>query len=529
MRRRAILAWLMPVMVVAVVAVILSAMGAAAEPLAPARIACGEGVGNGGFEEDAGWVLPGTAYPAAYSAARAHSGVRSLRAGILMTDANVYSYSAANQAIVFPTIVPTDVQTASLTVWWWPITTEAELTRTVEAAAGGGSTVDGAVGEMVDMATLQAIVDGAKPAPGAAVVEGDRQYVILTNENNKVITSLLWARSNAQQWQEAAFDLTPYLGRQLRVHIGVYNDGVGGVTGMYADDVAAQFCKSTGEVVYMPQIRADATSTPTETPTGTATPTVTVTPTATITVTPTVEPTETATPTIEPTAVPTATDVWTDPGQAIEVFSPVADGLYHSPIEVRGFSQTFEGVVNMRLSAVGGARDGEVLGERTALGGSVEGFAFFDSYLRFTTSEVISATLEVFEVSAKDGSEIHKVSIPLTLLPGQRVVDLDRPALGAGACGSVYVRGYSNTFEANVLVTLSARSGEVLTSTSTLGGNLGVYKDFSTVVGYDPAEPMPVLVGVTEGSAAGFGYIDYTRVPVSLYPAKSGCPFGLDR
>ena len=206
------------------------------------------------------------------------------------------------------------------------------------------------------------------------------------------------------------------------------------------------------------------------------------------------------------------------------MFSPVADGLYHSPIEVRGFSQTFEGVVNMRLRAWGRA-DGEVLGERTAMGGSVDGFAFFDSYLRFTTSEVISATLEVFEVSAKDGSEIHKVSIPLTLLPGQRVVDLNAPVSGAGACGSVYVSGYSNTFEANVLVTLSARSGEVLTSTSTLGGNLGVYKDFSTVLGYDPAEPMPVLVGVTEGSPAGFGYIDYTRVPVSLYPARSGCPF----
>ncbi len=365
--------------------------------------------------------------------------------------------------------------------------------------------------------TLQAIVDGVTPS--AALPEGDHQYVILTNENNKVITSLLWARSNAQQWQESTFDLTSYLGRQLRVHIGVYNDGVGGVTAMYADDVAAQFCKSAGEAVYMPQIRADATHTPTTTPTGT--PTGTATPTATVTVEPTVEPTVTVTPTVEPTPVPTGTAVWTDPSQAIEVFSPVANGLYHSPIEVRGFSQTFEGVVNMRLSAAGG----EILGERTALGGSVDGFAFFDSYLRFTTSEVISATLEVFEVSAKDGSEIHKVSIPLTLLPGQRVVDLNAPTPGEGACGSIYVSGYSNTFEANVLVTLSARSGEVLTSTSTLGGNLGVYKDFSTVVAYDPAEPVAVLVGVTEESAAGFGPIDYTRVPVALYPASSGCSF----
>jgi hypothetical protein len=87
------------------------------------------------------------------------------------------------------------------------------------------------------------------------------------------------------------------------------------------------------------------------------------------------------------------------------------------------------------------------------------------------------------------------------------------------------VSGYSNTFEANVLLTLSDRNGAVLTSTTTLGGNLGVYADFSTVLDYDVAAPQPVLVGAAEGDPAGFGYIDYTRVPVALYPLASGCPF----
>ena len=81
-------------LVVAAVAAVLSAMGATAEartvPLAPVAVTCGEGLSNGSFEEDAAWVLPGTAYPAAYSTAMAHSDMRSLRAGILMTDANVY-------------------------------------------------------------------------------------------------------------------------------------------------------------------------------------------------------------------------------------------------------------------------------------------------------------------------------------------------------------------------------------------------------------------------------------------------------
>lgn len=88
---------------------------------------------------------------------------------------------------------------------------------------------------------------------------------------------------------------------------------------------------------------------------------------------------------------------------------------------VNGFSQTFEGVVNLRLTD----RNGQVLAERNTQGGSVDGFAFFDSYLRFTVSETISGTVEVFEISAKDGSEINKVTIPVVLLPGQRVIDLN--------------------------------------------------------------------------------------------------------
>ncbi len=139
MRQRVIWTWLIPVVLAAALGLLLSAIGATAEPLASARVACTNGLGNGGFEEDTDWTLPGTAFPAAYSTAMAHTGERSLRAGILTTEPDVYSYSAANQAIVFPTAVPTDVatgtMTATLTVWWWPITTEGELTQTVGAAA----------------------------------------------------------------------------------------------------------------------------------------------------------------------------------------------------------------------------------------------------------------------------------------------------------------------------------------------------------------------------------------------------------
>src|SRR5215203_1739895 len=118
MKQRVLWAWLVPIVCVVALGLLLSAMSAAAEPLQETRMACSNGLRNGGFERNTDWTLPGTAYPAAYSTAMAHSGDGSVRAGILMTVENVYSYSSANQTIDFPTAVPTDVETATLTLWW---------------------------------------------------------------------------------------------------------------------------------------------------------------------------------------------------------------------------------------------------------------------------------------------------------------------------------------------------------------------------------------------------------------------------
>jgi LysM repeat protein len=227
--------------------------------------------------------------------------------------------------------------------------------------------------------------------------------------------------------------------------------------------------------------------------------------------------------TLEVTIVtPDATGpVWPNPAAQIELFSPQANGLYHSPIEVIGFSQTFEGSVSLRLTGA----DGTVLAERHTQGGSVDGFDFFHSYLRFSVSEQISGTLEVFEISAKDGSEINKVTVPLVLLPGQRVIDLNRPEVGASVCSPLFVDGYSNTFEATVGVDLRTRAGTLITQTSAMGGNLGFYADFSATLNHDVAAPQPVLVSAFEGAASGAGDIDRTSIPLSLYPpGSSQCP-----
>ena len=437
--------------------------------------ACTERLRNGSFETDDGWSLPVTAYRAAYSTAQQHSGNRSVRAGIVETTNNVFSYSSVSQTVQ----IPTGIQTATLSLWLYTISTEGALPS--------AASVD-------DDATVQAIADAAPDAPLA----GDRQYVLLTNQQNTVLARLLWTRSNARSWQPLTFDLTPYAGQTVRVLIGAYNDGVDGVTAIFVDDATLVTCTTSIPANYLPIIAKAETPTPTlvlTTPPPTGSPT--------------------------PALTPSPTVVWSNPAQAIEVFSPVANGLYHSPIVVNGFSQTFEGNVNLRLTD----KDGQVLAERNTQGGSVDGFAFFDSYLRFTVGEMISGTLEVFETSAKDGSEINKVTRPVVLLPGQRVINLNQPTTGAKVCSPLLVNGYSNTFEANVVVTLKRRNGTELAQTTALGGNLGIYADFSTLITQTVVGSQPVLVGAYEGSPAGFGLIDQTLVPIELHPTGSSvCP-----
>ena len=156
----------------------------------------------------------------------------------------------------------------------------------------------------------------------------------------------------------------------------------------------------------------------------------------------------------------------------------------------------------------------------TAWGGMTS-FAFFHGYLRFEVTEEMAGVLEVYEAAAADRPPITLVRIPLTLQPGQRFIDLNAPTAGSKVCGRVPVAGYSNTFEANVVVELAARDGGVLEQTNTMGGNLGVYAEFSTYFNYRVTTPRAALVGAYEVSPRDGALIDHVRVPVSLYAGGS--------
>ena len=212
-----------------------------------------------------------------------------------------------------------------------------------------------------------------------------------------------------------------------------------------------------------------------------------------------------------------ATRLWQEPDGSIALFSPTAAGGYHSPMAIIGLSRTFEGSVAVNLTTA----DGTLIAHRMTLGGAEE-FAFFETGLRFYVDETTEAILSVMEIDMAEGSILNAVDTPVTLLPGQRVLDVNSPTVGQNVCDPIIVSGYSSTFEANVVLTLSQPNGEVIAQVPTTGGTMGVYRDFATPLSYAVEAPTPLLLSVSETDASGvLSTIDETIIPVTLYPAYS--------
>lgn len=168
---------------------------------------------DGGFEAHSGWELPETPAQAGPSDRVVYDGVRSLRVGIA-DGPNVYSYSSARQVIV----IPSGALSATLGCHVYPVS--------------GGS---------VQTARHQAFPGGAvdRDPDQLYVAAGDAQYLLLLDpEDDAIIEVLFWELSNAQGWQFHTFDLSSYAGRTVELCFGVYNDGAGGQTGMYVDNVS---------------------------------------------------------------------------------------------------------------------------------------------------------------------------------------------------------------------------------------------------------------------------------------------------
>jgi hypothetical protein len=101
-----------------------------------------------------------------------------------------------------------------------------------------------------------------------------------------------------------------------------------------------------------------------------------------------------------------------DLAPAILVESPAPGDAVASPLRLRGTANTFEAVFQVELLDAAGAR----IAAKTAMATSGTGTrGTFDLELPYTVDAPQQGTLRVFELSAKDGSVINEVRIPLRL------------------------------------------------------------------------------------------------------------------
>lgn len=251
------------------------ALPVAAPPVvAQSQAYCEELLINPGFETRTGWELVGVESPPQYTTDRAYRGDWSMRLGIV-GPTNVASISAAQQTIQIPTFA----SSLTLSMRYWPIS--------------GGN-------------------------PG-----NDLQYIDIYNGYNNQFIKRIWSDlasiaimdvdgdgdtdevdAAAQEWLFVTRDLTDVkaLTDKIRIFFAVTNDGGGGTTALYLDDVQLRACDTQppATATRTPSPSATVTTSPSPTASGTATATSTSTPSATPTpVNQTPSPTFTPGPTAE--------------------------------------------------------------------------------------------------------------------------------------------------------------------------------------------------------------------------------------
>lgn len=104
----------------------------------------------------------------------------------------------------------------------------------------------------------------------------------------------------------------------------------------------------------------------------------------------------------------TASSTW------IKLFEPVEKSAVQSTLRFRGVASVFEGTILYRLIG----EDGKALTEGFTTAGMGDWYYFEEELpLAGLIQETLSAALELFTISPKDGSEQDKITVPLTLAP----------------------------------------------------------------------------------------------------------------
>jgi hypothetical protein len=183
---------------------------------------CYEAITNGGFERIGGsWKMNG-AVPGGYTTAAKHSGNQAARLGILPGQVNIPSWSTTYQEFT----VPLNTTSATLRFWWYRGSEQA-WTRPE-------SSLPSLQGTPLDLAA-------ANPAPARSYAEV-QEVALLDASCYNLEVYLERSLTTDSGWEERVYDVSAYRGRTMVVFFNAYNDGYGGRTWMYVDDVSVRIC-----------------------------------------------------------------------------------------------------------------------------------------------------------------------------------------------------------------------------------------------------------------------------------------------
>ena len=100
----------------------------------------------------------------------------------------------------------------------------------------------------------------------ADTITNDSQNAYITNTNGVILQTIFHQCENGQTWLNTTVDMTPYAGQTVRVKFVVHQNGAGGLTGMYVDDVVLATQCAAPSPTPTPAPRATPTPRPRPTP-----------------------------------------------------------------------------------------------------------------------------------------------------------------------------------------------------------------------------------------------------------------------
>jgi bacillopeptidase F (M6 metalloprotease family) len=66
---------------------------------------------------------------------------------------------------------------------------------------------------------------------------------MVLDSGNNWIDTLYYDLSDNQKWENESIDVMKYAGKTIKIQFTTFNNGGGGVTSMYVDDVTLEVCR----------------------------------------------------------------------------------------------------------------------------------------------------------------------------------------------------------------------------------------------------------------------------------------------